>query len=77
MNFDDIKDICKEHTRVLENTKIIETADKRNHWIRVSTADRDEFNLGDEEIELLKQFYENKGIELETTIYNLLNKGVK
>jgi len=73
MNFDDIKEICKEHDRILENTKIIETADNRSHWIKVTTADREEFQLGDEEIELLKQFYENKGLELENQIDKILN----
>jgi hypothetical protein len=74
MNFNDLKDLCKEHNRILENTKIIERANKNHHWVKALTADREGFYLNDEEIGLLKQYYEKKGLGIETVISDLLSK---
>jgi len=73
MNFNDIKDLCKEHNKLLEKTKIIEGCNAKNLWMRVTTPDMGAFNLGDEEIKLLSDYCENRGIEIENIMIDLLN----
>lgn len=73
MNFNDLKEICKEHDKLLKKTEIIEKCKKERHWMDVITPENARYRLGDEEIKLLKDFYEEKGLEIERMILKLLS----
>jgi hypothetical protein len=74
VDFKDLKKICEEHDTIIKNISIIQGATEKRHWISVNTPVEGEFYLGKKEIELLKQYYENRKLELEQHIDNLLNK---
>ena len=72
MNFNNIKDLCKEHDELLEKIKIIDDCNKKRHWIRVSTPESGEFSLSESDKRLLNDCYENRCKEIETTMDMLL-----
>lgn len=74
MNFNNIKDICENHTKLLNKTRIIQYANKERIWLKVEDARGNEFYLDDDEIKVLENFIEEKGIKIEKTIKELLDK---
>jgi hypothetical protein len=74
MQFNDLKEVCKKHDKLLEKATVIQKCNKERHWMKVVTPSSGEFYLDDEEIKLLNDYYEKKGIEIENLIIKLLNK---
>lgn len=74
MNFNDMKEMCKTHTKLLDKTKVIQYANKERIWMKVVDARGGEFYLDDDEIKLLEEFINAKGLKIEQTIKELLEK---
>ncbi|NFH01334.1 hypothetical protein FC831_13785 [Clostridium botulinum] len=73
MQFNDLKKLCEEHNKLLEKSEVIVKTKKENCWFKVMTP-RGEFYIDEKEIELLTNYYEERGLEIEKIIYNLCNK---
>jgi hypothetical protein len=74
VSFDDVKNLCEAHTRLLKKTDIIQRSNKENIWLKVIDAKGKEFYLEDDEIKMLENFIEEKGLKIEKTINELLEK---
>jgi uncharacterized protein YdcH (DUF465 family) len=72
MNFDELKQICKEHDEIVANIKTIESNIENGHWMKIQTPQNGNFYLNDKTRDLLKKHYEEKKLELENIINNIL-----
>lgn len=73
MQFSELKTICYEHDKLIEKSDIIEESKKNRMWLKIVNPKGREFCLSDVEINVLMECINKKGLEIEKTIYQILN----
>lgn len=71
VNLKEVKQLCEEHDKCLKKTKVINHARRERIWLKVIDARGYDFYLSEDEIDMLSELIDKKGMEIENKIQDM------